>query len=205
MIVFLSPFKYLRLRNERGTRLFFRDFGAIFLLAAVFSAPFIFFEQVNFSRAAGFVDKMGSLASVLAGFYIAALVAVGSFSASIGDLDKEITNGKIYLTPNDDTSLTRREYICAIFGFLSFLALLLAVLSAFILIISPPISTAISGATINLRGDEIDIFSILRVASIIGYSAIVSAMIVTTFYGLYYLTDRIYEKSGEILPKDDGE
>lgn len=205
MIVLLSPFKYLRLRSERGTRLFFRDFWAIFFLAGVFSAPFILFDQVNFSRAAGFVDKMGSLASVLAGFYIAALVAVGSFSASIGDLDKEITNGKIYLTADEDTSLTRHEYICAIFGFLSFLALFLAVLSAFIVIISPPISSAISDISFNLKDMEIEIIQFLRVVSIVGYSVIVSAMIVTTFYGLYYLTDRIYEKSGEILPEDNSE
>lgn len=203
MIVFLSPFKYLRLRNERGTRLFFRDFWAIFLLAGVFSAPFIFFDQVNFSRAAGFVDKMGSLASVLAGFYIAALVAVGSFSASIGDLDKEITNGKIYLNPDDDTSLTRREYICAIFGFLSFLAFFLAVLSAFILIIAPPIHAMTSDISFAVRDSKIEVFPLVRVVTIVGYSVIVSAMIVTTFYGLYYLTDRIYEKAGEILPKDD--
>ena len=52
---------------------------------------------------------------------------------------------------------------------------------------------------------EIEIIQFLRVVSIVGYSVIVSAMIVTTFYGLYYLTDRIYEKSGEILPKDNSE
>lgn len=205
MIVFLSPFKYLRLRNERGTRLFFRDLLAISLFTIIFSAPFILFEQVNFSRAAGFVDKIGSLASVLAGFYIAALVAVGSFSASIGDLDKEITNGKIFLNPDDDVSLTRREYICAIFGFLSFLAFLIALLSAFIVIVSPPISAAFSGASFILSGVNVEVLDMARIASIVIYCSIVSTMIVTTFYGLYYLTDRIYEKSAEILPKDERE
>lgn len=203
MIVFASPFRYLRLRNEQGTRLIFRDFLAIVLLSTIFALPFLIFDQVNFSRTSGLVDQMGSLASVLAGFYIAALVAVGSFSASIGDLDKEITNGKIFLEKGDDTSLTRREYICAIFGFLSFMALFIAIMSSFILIVSPPLAEAINGFDFMVKGKTFSVFYIVRVIGICLYSVAISMMVVTTFYGLYYLTDRIYAKSPMILPKSD--
>ncbi len=201
MLVFTSPFKYLRLRNERGTRLAFRDLLPVLIITAIFSAPFILLDQVNFFRPTGFVDRIGSLAAVLAGFYIAALVAVGSFSASIGDLDSPITNGKIFLHKNDDTSLTRREYICAVFGFLSFLSLFIAIASSFILIIAPSLSVMASGRTVSLLGCETSPSHVLRYISIFLYCLTLSMMIVTTFYGLYYLTDRIYAKSPKILPK----
>ncbi|MRH22434.1 hypothetical protein [Rhodovulum strictum] len=201
MIVFISPFKYLKLRNERGTRLVFRDLFPILAIALVFTAPFVVFDQMNFSRAAGFVDRMGSLAAVLTGFYIAALVAVASFSASIGDLDSPISNGKIFLNIGDEDSLTRREYICAMFGFLSFLSLFIAIVSTFILIVAPAFADLHDRSPIEFAGHSIPIFEVAR-GSIIGiYCVIVSAMIVTTFYGLYYLTDRIYAKPPKILPK----
>jgi SNF family Na+-dependent transporter len=203
MTVFSSPFRYLRLRNERRTRLIFRDALPIAILTACFSLPFLIFDQVNFSRPSGLVDQMGSLASILAGFYIAALVAVGSFSASIGDLDDEISNGKIFVSPGDETSLTRREYICAIFGFLSFMALLIAVLSSFILIVSGPLELAIDGKAFTVRGNVWNVVNVMRAFGVVAYSATVSTMIITTFYGLYYLTDRIYAKAPKILPKDE--
>ncbi len=202
MIAFTSPFRYLLLRNEKGTPLVIRDSLSIIILTAFFSWPFIVFEQVNFSRPSGFVDRMGSLSSVLAGFYIAALVAIGSFSSSIGDLDNKITNGKILLGGSKGRVLTRREYVSAIFGFLSFMALFIAVLSSFILIISPPLAQAFAKTKLSSRAFDVQILVWLRYTSIILYSSAVSVMIITTFYGLYYLTDRIYAKSAVILPKE---
>jgi hypothetical protein len=204
MIVFFSPFKYLRLRNERGTRLVFRDLLSMLLIAFVFAFPFVAFDQINFSRAAGFVDRMGSLAAVLAGFYIAALVAVGSFSASIGDLDLPITSGKIFLNRGDDESLTRREYICAVFGFLSFLSLFIAIASSFVLIVAPAVSGIPSKDKFELLGVSTSIFELVRGLVVFTYCFVIAAMIVTTFYGLYYLTDRIYAKLPKVLPKDEG-
>jgi hypothetical protein len=201
MIVFISPFKYLRLRNERGTLLVFRDLIPMLAITVIFSAPFIAFDQINFSRSAGFVDRMGSLAAVLAGFYIAALVAVGSFSASIGDLDSPISNGKIFLNREDEDSLTRREYICAVFGFLSFLSLFIAIASSFILIIAPAFANLHDSSPVEVSGYSVPVFEIVRGLAVGIFCLIVSAMIVTTFYGLYYLTDRIYAKSPKILPK----
>jgi predicted secreted protein len=202
MIVFISPFKYLRLRNERGNRLVFRDLIPMLVITFIFAAPFIAFDQVNFSRAAGFVDRMGSLAAVLAGFYIAALVAVGSFSASIGDLDSPISNGKIFLNLGDEDSLTRREYICSVFGFLSFLSLFIAIASSFVLIVTPAVSGIAGKEDLLLLGFNTSAFDIARGFAIFVYCFIISAMIVTTFYGLYYLTDRIYAKPPKILPKN---
>lgn len=201
MIVFFSPFKYLSLRNERGSRLFFRDIAPIIILTTIFALPFLAFEQVNFSRPSGFVEKIGSLTSVLAGFYIAALVAVASFAASVGDMDEEIKVGKIFTPDNKEHSLSRREYVCAIFGFLAFLSLAISILSAFSLIISPIIPSEAVTLQSIFMGYNINLIWWLRAACVVAYCLFFSMMVVTTFYGLYYLTDRIYAKSPVILPK----
>lgn len=200
-MVFFSPFKYIRLRNEGGTLLFFRDFVPMIVLVFIFAMPFIVFEQVNFSRASGFVDRIGSISSVLSGFYIAALVAVASFAASIGDMDEEIKVGKIYQSKNSKESLTRREYVCAIFGFLAFLSLTISIISAFALIVAPVITDSVDSNKLTFGSIEIQLLWWLRTVCVVLYCTLFSMMIVTTFYGLYYLTDRIYAKSPEILPK----
>jgi hypothetical protein len=202
VIVFTSPFNYMRLIDERGARLFWRDLLPVVLLALVLTAPFLFFPNVNFSRPSGFVDRMGSLASVLAGFYIAALVAVATFAASLGDIDEKITNGKIYLGSLGGDELSRREYVCAIFGFLSFLALFLSVVSSFAMIVAPPFKGLFAHQSFQVSGIVFDLGAIIRGGAVFVYSVIVSAMIVTTFYGLYYLTDRIYAKKPKVLPKE---
>lgn len=204
MIVFFSPFRYLYLRNERGSLLLFRDLFAVVLLSVFFALPFFVFDQVNFAKPSGFVDRMGSLSSVLAGFYIAALIAVGSFVSSIGDLDKEIENGKIFNGRNKENSLTRREYICAIFGFLSFLALFLSVISSLVIISAAPIASAIKSVNFAVSGYSFNLLGVVGCVSVFLYSVVVSLMLITTFHGLYYLTDRIYAKSPQILPKNDG-
>jgi hypothetical protein len=202
MIVFFVPLKYLGLVNERGTRLFIRDLLPVLLMTAAFSAPFLVFPDVNLMRPSGFIDRMGSLASVLAGFYIAALVAVATFSSSLGDLDDKIEVGKI-LVRSSGEELTRREYVCAIFGFLSFLALLLSVVSAFSVIVAPTLKSILADRTITVRDVSIGFEAVARSAGAILYTMLLSLMIVTTFHGLYYLMDRIYAKAPRIMPKGE--
>ncbi|MFH7519345.1 hypothetical protein, partial [Pseudomonas syringae group genomosp. 7] len=77
--------------------------------------------------------------------------------------------------------LTRREYVSAIFGFLSFMALFIAVLSSFMLIISPAIAQAFAEVKLSSRAFDVQILVWLRYTSIILYSSAVSVMIITTF------------------------
>ncbi|MEH3045586.1 hypothetical protein [Sphingomonas adhaesiva] len=205
MNIISFPFLYLRLTTERGWPLFLRDGLATVVIALAIGAPFAFFDSLNFFGPSGLVDKLGTFASVLAGFYIAALLAVATFASALGDLDSPIKKGKV-LAPGDTgekEELSRREYVCALFGYLSALALLVAVLSILITLIAPtfaPWASSLWTKANDRMQTSIDVRWI-KAVPIVAYSMIVSSMLVTTLHGLYYLIDRLYAQAPRILPK----
>lgn len=206
MNIISFPFLYLRLTTERGWPLFLRDGIATVGIALAIGSPFAFFDSLNFFGPSGLVDKLGTFASVLAGFYIAALLAVATFASALGDLDSPIKKGKV-LAPSDTggkEDLSRREYVCALFGYLSALALLVAVLSILITLITPTFApwagSLWAKANANMQ-TAIDVRWI-KAIPIAAYSMIVSSMLVTTLHGLYYLIDRLYAQSPKIRSKN---
>ena len=75
--VLTYPLSYLSLKDEGGNRLFRRNWLALMTVVVILSAPFILFDA-NYFGDKGFLDRFGSFAAVLTGFYIAALVGVAS-------------------------------------------------------------------------------------------------------------------------------
>lgn len=207
MNIVTYPLLYLKLTSEKGFPLFLRDSVATIAIAILIGAPFAFFDKLNFFGTGGLVDKLGTFASVLAGFYIAALLAVATFASALGDLDTPIKTGKV-LAPSagqEKEQLSRREYVCAIFGYLSAVALLLAVVSILITLIAPAVAPTITEwwTALNQRLDTSLDIRWLKAIPIAGYSMIMSSMLVTTLHGLYYLIDRLYAQAPKILPKSN--
>lgn len=201
----LTSLRYLRLRDEKGRRLAFRNLIATFIITALLSAPFIFMATANYFHKDGFVDKVGSFSSVLTGFYVAGLLAVATFSATMGNLDGAITVGRIILParlPNDlPRELTRREYVCAIFGYLSFLSLFTTLLAISVVTLAeacPPLRDFSA-----YQGDRHIFVSkdVFRAIPIMFFSLLVAHLTIVTCHGLYYLMDRLYAKSPELLPE----
>ncbi len=205
MNIVTYPLLYLKLTSEKGFPLFLRDSVATIFIALLIGAPFAVFDNLNFFGAGGLVDKLGTFASVLAGFYIAALLAVATFASALGDLDTPIKTGKV-LAPGsgvEKEELSRREYVCAIFGYLSAIALLLAVTSILITLIVPAVAPTLTGwwTILNRRFNcSVDI-RWFKAVPIAGYSLVMSSMLVTTLHGLYYLIDRLYAQAPKMLPK----
>ncbi|PLP29396.1 hypothetical protein CWM92_12220, partial [Klebsiella michiganensis] len=126
-----------------------------------------------------------SFISILPGFYIAALAAIATFNRKQID-DPLISdngtpyiyvkgvkeNGKPYRTKED---MTRRLFLCMLFSFLTAESIVLIMLHTFA---SPLIS-----ATTNTY--------CLAIYSFI-FLLILWQLLVTTFFGLYYLGDRIH-------------
>ncbi len=188
--------RYLLLRREAGGLLLWRDAVTLVLVVAGYFLILKLIPTINFFGPNGIVDRTGSLTSTLTGFYVAALVAAATFASSHAGLDDEIESGRIYqnmiidevLTPD---YLTRREYVCAIFGYVSFLALFISILS--ILLVS------ISGAVPIPQASESWIyfgFLCAKYAVGCGYCLAVAHMLATTTHGLYYLSYRLYLGDG---------
>lgn len=208
------PLRYLSLEARSGRRLIWRDLPSMMLVAAVTAVPYAVFEQANFFHKDGFIDKVGTFSSVLTGFYVAGLVAVATFPFNRAGLDKVIEVGPVFLpTPraNDDKlsseqddrdreALTRREYVCSMFGYLAFMSMLTTILSIMCVTIADwvghfkPITWAVRGIDVSLTHADVRL-------GVVGISCLfLSSLFVTTSRALYYLIDRLYASSPEVLP-----
>lgn len=206
--VLTYPLNYLKLKDEKGNRLFRRNSLALVSLVTVLSAPFILFDA-NYFGDKGFLDRFGSFSAVLTGFYIAALVGVANFASSVGDLDSEIEVGPISRpNPNPlegeqkEELLTRRQYVCSMFGYLAFVSLVLSVGAILLIVTAVPLRS-----TIGTLMEWVGLGSIknelhfLSAVVVVGFNIILAHLLVTTFHGLYYLIERLYAKKPKILPK----
>jgi len=195
MYFILYPLNYLRLRNERGALILWRD---VIPVSVITLAVVLFFELVpgaNFYGKDGFVERTGGVTSTLTGFYIAGLLAVATFTVTQTALDQPIKVGPVFLGKGDAReSLSRREYVCIMFGYLSALSLGYSLFSA--------LAGASAGAIANVVGDSSVIIGRIIVTphGVIGCGGeiavvvLVSHIALTTGYGLYYLTKKIYER-----------
>nr|WP_278434266.1 hypothetical protein [Brucella anthropi] len=201
--VLTYPLSYLSLKDERGRRLYQRNFGALFLIVVMISFPFIFFNA-NYFGDKGFLDRFGSFSAVLTGFYIAALVGVASFASMVGDLDEEISVGKI-IRPDSDGGecLTRRQYVCSMFGYLSFVSLGLSVGAILLIVAADPVRKGLMFLSDNVGMENFRFIEwCVSILVIVGFNLVLSHLLVTTCHGLYYLIDRLYATKPKILPKN---
>jgi len=188
----LYPLRYFQLDNSEKSKI---DWIATAALAAALALPFVLLPGAVFFKNGGFLDKMVILTSALTGFYVAALVAAATFGHP--DLDKTITAGQIAIIARDDDgqkilrALTRREFVCTMFGYLAFLALILSVFSA----------GAIGIAESSIFNSDVWWFWYGRSFAIVVYAMMTAHLMVVTSLGLYYLMDRLWRKDRQITTK----
>src|SRR5690349_9031968 len=121
---FLYPLVYFRIRNSDKFRM---DLLPSLLLALILTAVVAFVPGVNFFGQGGVLPNLAMLTAALTGFYVAALTAAATFQNA--DLDHKIEDGALYLPVSDDDgkttleALTRRQWVCIMFGFLAFSAM----------------------------------------------------------------------------------
>jgi hypothetical protein len=203
--ILFTPLRYLRLRDEGGRLLLTRNLFATLLLAALFSLPFLVVSTSNYFHKDGFIDKLGSFSSVLTGFYVAGLLAVATFSAKLGDLDTPMDVGPAILpkgAPDEkDIHLTRREYVCTIFGYLAFLSLFTTLISITVVILTSGIS-AVTNFDLAVGKNSIHFDrEIFRSVPILLFGLLAAHLAVVTCHSLYYLMDRLYAQKPKLLPE----
>ncbi len=201
------PLQYFALVNSEKRHL---DLWPTLILGALIAAPFALVPSSNFFHQGGFGDKILVLTSALTGFYVAALVAVATFPNP--DMDKIMTVGAVTRTArgtdgkilkDDDGSpksemLTRREFACAIFGYLAFSALVLSLGAA--------VFVSLSGASLRSAPWVGKIFDspylfVFRDFFVLAFSIAAAHLVVATCLGLYYLMVRVYRRDPQIVAK----
>lgn len=203
MNIFFSWTLYLSLRVETGRLRLWNDVLPTILIVAILALPFILLPGTDMFGEAGFLAKVSGLTSSLSGFYVAGLVAVAAFIAPNSGLDEAIEEGKVFLYENSDEKgeprnkrfLTRRQYICYIFGYLSAICILLTVCYIGVSNISPGFYMLLGSFVADLS----ELKPVRTIFLLVSLTPL-SHMIVTTSVGLFYLMDKMYAKKVELLP-----
>lgn len=186
MIAFqlLRPFGYLAIHHPRKKII---DWY-IPLLLAFLSLGVLFFlrGRANVWGDGGLVENLQGLIQGLPGFYIAALAAVATFGAKFG-LDALIpkptpTISTIYGSGKIEIGLTRRRFLCLLFAHLTALSISLSIGSAFLRYLSKAFYD--SSPLILTTGFVFGSFA---------YFVFLFQLVVVSFWGLYYLSDRIHQ------------
>lgn len=194
------PLRYFSLVNDEKRHI---DFVPTLILAILITVPFVVLRDVPFFHKDGFLDKLLVLTSALTGFYVAALVAAATFSHP--DLDKVFKAGPVVLLTRDADGnkiaehLTRREFVCTIFGYLAFSSLTISLLASFVIALSGFDHAAAAALPYIGRFISGNYLIIARAIVIFVFSAAVAHMAVVTCLGLYYLMDRLYRRDREIV------
>ena len=180
-----KPFGYLFIKGISGKAAY--DWVAPILLTSITAVLFILLKipVKDLFDDNGFIKSIVSFISNLPAFYIAALAAIATFNRAEIDLplisnernasiEIKVTkeNGKVV---NSEEVLTRRLFLCMLFSFLTALSIVIIILNA---IFSP---------LINVYQNSI----VLMVYTVV-FTFLVWQLLVSTFFGLYYLGNRIH-------------
>lgn len=179
------PFGYLSIKGINGKKAY--DWLAPLILS-IFSLAFFYFSNLPFVdliKDGGFIKTVASFISNLPGFYIAALAAIATFNREqidyplIGKAGTPFIEVKITkengTTVNSKEDLTRRLFLCMLFAFLTALSIMIVILNAFV----APVLALSKDVTAHVIYAGIFIYLIWQ-------------LLVSTFFGLYYLGDRIH-------------
>lgn len=178
----LTPLSFLRLRSP-DLRFYqwyapaFLTIGSLFGFYLLPSTPHLLTDK-------GLVNTINGLLTTLIGFYIAALAAIATFNNESLD---EVMKGRppiISVNRKGTTSeevLTRRRFLVVLFGYCSFLSIMLFVFGVMTLLVAPSVGQSYWSTP-------------LRFIWLIVYFAMASSLFIVTLLGLHYLIDRMHRE-----------
>lgn len=181
----LKPLDYLRIKVVEKPRY---DFIYPLIIGTSITA-FLFFYPlpINIFGPNGLLSLIVNILQILTGFYIASLAAVATFNK--GDMDEHMKGETATLTVIKrgvklPEKLTRRRFLCLMFGYLAFISILLYFTGG--------LANLFSGSIVQL------IPPLLKQAAKWSftwtYLVVTSNLIVTTLLGLFYMCDRIHRE-----------
>ena len=185
-----SPLNYLRIQHEEKR---WYDYKIPALGGAVVMAAYAYFPNtIPLIGSSGLLVQVNGLLQVLIGFYIAALAAVATFTNSTID---EVMAGDAptlvekYRGQKLRVQLTRRRFVCYLFGYLALASFVLFCMGLISILIGKNFSLWLAGLT------SPSILLILKTFFLGVYSTILINIITTTLLGLYFLSVRFHQSS----------
>ncbi len=182
------PFAYISIKHhEKKIIDVWIPLAAALLLTVVSS---VYKSHFNTWGPSGIVNAFQAVIQTLPGFYIAALAAIIALGKN-PILDELIEGSptpsiKMRIQGFEDPQLkplTRRHFLCLLFSYLTALSLVLCISTALIIYGATFIKSAITFSPLLMLGSTL--ITLL-------YFYLAFHLIAVTFFGLYYLADRMY-------------
>ena len=121
----LSPFDYLRIRHPLKRVVDYWSVGiAVCASLIVYSA----WPALNVFGPSGLLSGLNGVLAILPGFFITCLAAIATFSGAAYRIDDRFEGEAAIL---DGEPLTRRQFLCHLFAYVSLLSLMLYFLGVF--------------------------------------------------------------------------
>lgn len=155
---------------------------------AVLSAYLLFFPCTLLEKKTimdNITSSFSNLLTILPGFYIAALAAIATFNAPTMDTSLEGHDAYLCIREGEEKKvyLTRRRFLCLLFGYLSFLSFTLYLAIAILKEASPTTFLC----HVNFQAAEIVDFLLTGLMWLFFMQ-----LICLTLFALFYLADRIH-------------
>jgi len=187
------PLSYLRI--ERKGKAFDELVLPLLLLALTLCFFWLLDWKLVIFGSSGLVSGVGSYLQVVTGFYIASLAAVATFNQK--NMDLRMAGDSPTLTVEWkgrrlEEQLTRRRFLCFLFGYLSFLSIFVYFGGVGANLIAPPLVAALPK----------DYLFFVKWGFVSVYLLVVYNLICTTLLGLYYMTERIHRPESEFVGSD---
>jgi|GEM_PF-274290 len=192
----LTPLSYLRI--DRPGKVFDEIYLPLIFLIVTYLVFWALDWKLVIFGSSGLVAGVGSYLQVVTGFYIASLAAVATFNQK--NMDVRMAGESASLTVEwkgrkREEKLTRRRFLCFLFGYLSFLS----------------VFVYFGGVAANLTAQPL--VNVLPKAWVFGikwgfvsvYLFVVYNLICTTLLGLYYMTERIHRPESEFVEQSSSE
>ncbi len=183
--VLVRPFAYLSIQHDSSLPAWV-NWAIPMILAGLACA---LFTWIGFG--AGLVSDNGFFARVLgftqglAGFYIAALAAIATFSNA--DMDQLMPGNPPTLVIHHNSGketirLSRRRFLSQLFAYLTALSFVISLVSIMALAVGVNVKTIFNPAYVNLA----------KIVFLFFYFLVLSQMTTITLWGIYYLGERIH-------------
>lgn len=159
------------------------------LAAGSITASIYAFPKVDnvFGTSAGYLDGLGKILVILAGFYITSLTLVATAQSEM--LEKSVSGHPKVTLGKSELALTRRRFLSYLFGYLSFSSFCLVIIGYAAILLAPGIKAA----------TKEEWHTAAQVSFLLVYNLWVCHVLFATLVGLYYFSERLAKPDSEVI------
>ena len=181
----LRPFSFLTISHPTYKPLIISWIVPALISALIVGAGTFIKQNIDVFGANGLISRMLGFVQSLPGFYIAALAAIATFNNR--DMLKLMPGvppeGTVdYNGFPERVPMTRRRFLSSMFAYLTALSIVLTLLAVGMLTVAEPFKTALPPAC----------YLFIKCAITYVFLLFACQMVTVTFWGLYYLGDKLH-------------